>query len=60
MNVVIGQRVLYTAQHNLKRTNKTLICVGSDQIEPRATHEWDPTIQVPPAEIVHAKAPAAI
>ena len=56
INAVIGQQVLYTAEGHHNWGKKTLICVGSDQIEPRATREWDPTIQVPPAEIVHESA----
>ena len=49
----IKQRVTYFAQGHTNWSEKTLVSVGSDEIEPQATRNWDPTIQIPPTEIVH-------
>ena len=49
----IKQRVTYFAQGHTNWSEKTLVSVGSDEIEPQATRNWDPTIQIPLTEIVH-------
>ena len=51
--VAIKQQVTYFAQGHTNWSEKTLVSVGSDEIEPQATRNWDPTIQIPSTEIVH-------
>ena len=53
LSALITQRVIYTARGHRRFGGKTLISIGSDLIEPHATRNWDPSVQVPPAEIVH-------
>lgn len=52
MTAAINQKVTYFAQGHQHWGGKTLINVGSDQIEPWATRNWDPNIQIPPTDIV--------
>ena len=53
LNATISQRVVYTARGHQRTSGKTLICMASDPIEPQATREWDPMIEIPPTEILH-------
>ena len=55
MNASITQRVVYHAQGHRRLGGKTLVSIGSDQIEPQASRNWDPTITIPTndVEIVH-------
>ena len=50
----IHQLVIYKAQSQQCSSKKTLAKYKSDPIEPRASREWDPTIEIPVAAIVHA------
>ena len=49
----IKREVTYLAEEHANWSEKTLVSVRSDQIEPRATLNWDPIFQIPPMEIVH-------
>lgn len=53
LSASIHQRVIYMARGHQRTSSKTLVDYASDPIEPRATREWDPTIEIPLAEIVH-------
>ena len=50
----IHQLVIYRAQSRQRSNKKTLAKYDSDPIEPRSSREWDPTIEIPVTEIVHA------
>ena len=52
LNAIISQNVFYSAQGKQRRSQKSLISIGSDAIESQATREWDPIIQIPPTDIV--------
>ena len=47
------QQVTYTAQGGSRLSTKTLVAVQSDAIEHQATRNWDPSITIPAADIVH-------
>ena len=49
----ICQLVLYHAQNHQRSSRKTLARYESDPIEPQASREWDPTIEIPMTEIIH-------
>ena len=55
MNANITQRVVYYAQGHRRFSGKTFVSVGSDQIEPQASRDWDPTITIPTTDmsIIH-------
>ena len=55
MNATITQRVVYRAQGSTNWGGKTLLNIASDEIEPQATRNWDPTITVPTEgmDIIH-------
>jgi hypothetical protein len=55
MNASIAQRVVYYAQGHRHFGGKTLLSIGSDEIEPQASRNWDPTITIPTndVEIIH-------
>ena len=43
----ITKRVVYHAQGHSHTNEHDLLSVSSGAIEPRATHEWDPTFEIP-------------
>jgi hypothetical protein len=43
----IVENATYYAQGHHCRSGKTLASVGSDEIDPQTTKNWDPTIQIP-------------
>ena len=43
----IVENTTYYAQGHHCRSGKTLTSVGSDEIDPQTTKNWDPTIQIP-------------
>ena len=47
MLVNIAQHIVYRAQGHRHGGGNTFVSVGSDEIEPQASRNWDPTIQVP-------------
>ena len=50
----IVQHVVFFAQGHRRHGGKTLVSIGSDEIEARASRNWDPTIQVPhDIDIIH-------
>ena len=53
VNAAIVQQVTYTAQGGRRWSTKTLVAVQSDAIERQATRNWDPSITIPAADIVH-------
>ena len=53
LKATISQHVVYTAIEHQRTSGKTLICMASDPIEPQATREWDPMIEIPPTDILH-------
>ena len=48
----IRQNVRYYAQGHCRGSRKTLNSIGSDAIQPRATHNWEPTIEIPLTEVI--------
>jgi hypothetical protein len=53
LDASICQKVIYRAQGHQRTNNKTLVSYASDPIEPHASREWDPTIEIPVTEIIH-------
>jgi hypothetical protein len=47
INATITQRVVYYAQGHTRLGGKALLNIASDEIEPRDTRNWDPTITIP-------------
>ena len=51
MNASIAQRVVYYADGHQRCSGKTFVSIGSDQIEPQASRDWDPTITIPTTDV---------
>ena len=46
------QGIVYTAQGHHRYSRKTLVGIGSDEIAPQVTRDWDPMLQVPATEVL--------
>lgn len=57
ISAVIKQLVTYIAQGGQQNTNeKTLVMIESNQMPARAIRNWDPTIEIPAADIIYETA----
>ena len=53
LNASICQWVIYKVKSHQNTSKKTLVSYASDPIEPHASREWDPLIEIPVTEIIH-------
>ena len=51
MSASIIKNIVFHAQARRKFGGKTFIEITSDEIEPHASHDWDPTIEIPTTDV---------
>ena len=51
ITATITQSVTYYAQGGSSHSGKTLVNIESDEIDPQASRDWDPTVQIPTSDV---------